>query len=85
MWRHFSEDIRLEAPAVARYVTNLPVDFAHTESLYRIRNAFGRRLEDVAQMLIESNPLLETSSFVGERALRKHVGDYTLFMAGLFP
>jgi hypothetical protein len=36
-------------------------------------------------MLIESNPLLEASSFDRERAVRKHVGDYTPFMMGLFP
>ncbi len=35
-------------------------------------------------MLLESNPLLEASSFDRERE-RKHLGDYTLFMTGLFP
>jgi hypothetical protein len=60
-------------------------DFVHVDNLYRIRNALGARLEDVGEMLIESNPLLGASSFDRERAVRKHVGDYTLFMAGLFP
>jgi len=36
-------------------------------------------------MLIESNPLLEATSFGREREVRKHVGDYTLFVTGLFP
>src|SRR5437899_12199158 len=36
-------------------------------------------------MLIESNPLLEASSFDRERQVRKHIGDYTLFMTGIFP
>src|SRR2546429_6102266 len=43
------------------------------------------RSEDVGEMLIESNPMLEAPSFDRERAVRKHVGDYTLFMTGLFP
>ncbi len=85
VWRHFFEDIRLEEPKVAQYVTGLLTDFVHVDNLYRIRNAFGRRLEDVGEMLIESNPLLAASSFDRERAVRKHVGDYTLFMTGLFP
>jgi hypothetical protein len=34
---------------------------------------------------VESNPLLDASSFEREREVRKHVGDYTLFMTGLFP
>jgi len=85
VWRHFFEDVRLEEPPVATYVTGLLADFARTENLYRIRNAQGKHLEDVGEMLIESNPLLEAASFDRERQVRKHVGDYTLFMTGLFP
>lgn len=85
VWRHFFEDVRLEDPQVTTYVTALLADFARTENLYRIRNAQGKRLEDVGEMLIESNPLLEAASFDREREVRKHVGDYTLFMTGLFP
>lgn len=85
VWRHFFDDVRLEEPKVARYVTDLLADFAHTDRLYRIHNASGRRVEDVGEMLIESSPMLEASSFDRERAVRKHVGDYTLFMTGLFP
>jgi hypothetical protein len=85
VWRHFFEDVRLEEPQLATYVTALLADFARTENLYRIRNALGKRLEDVGEMIIESNPLLEAASFDREREVRKHVGDYTLFMTGLFP
>lgn len=36
-------------------------------------------------MLIESHPLLRGRSFDREREVRKHIGDYTLFLTGLFP
>jgi hypothetical protein len=85
VWRHFFEDVRLEEPQVATYVAAVLADFARSENLYRIRNAEGKRLEDVGEMLVESNPLLEAASFDREREVRKHVGDYTLFMTGLFP
>jgi len=85
VWRHFFEDVRLEEPQVATYVAALLADFARTENLYRIQNAMGKRLEDVGAMLVESNPLLDAGSFDREREVRKHVGDYTLFMTGLFP
>src|SRR5215469_11453570 len=85
VWRHFFEDVRLEEPQVTAYIASLLADFARTENLYRIRNAQGRRLEEVGEMLIESNPLLEATSFDREREVRRHVGDYTLFMTGLFP
>jgi hypothetical protein len=85
VWRHFFEDVRLEEPQVATYVAAVLADFVRTESLHRIRNVQGKPLEDVGEMLVESNPLLEAASFDREREVRKHVGDYTLFMTGLFP
>lgn len=85
VWRHFYDGVRLEEPGVAQYVANLLVEFAHTDCLCRIQNRSGRPLDEVGEMLIESDPLAEASSFDRERAVRKHVGDYTLFMTGLFP
>ena len=55
------------------------------DNLYPIRDSRGRRLEDVGEMLLESNPLLGASSFDREREVRKHVGAYVIFMTGLFP
>lgn len=78
--RHFQDDA-----GIAEYVSGILLDFVHVDNLYRIRNARGKRLEEVGEMLIESNPLLEARSFDRERAVRKHIGDYTLFLAGLFP
>lgn len=70
---------------VARYVAGVLVEFCHADNLYRIRNGSGEALEDVGEMLIASNPLLEGRSFIYEREVRKHVGDYTLFLTGMFP
>lgn len=85
VWRHFFSDVRLEEPEVATYVSDLLTEYVRTDNLYRIRNAAGERVEDIGQMLLESNPLLEAASFDREREVRKHVGDYVLFMTGLFP
>src|ERR1700751_51492 len=85
VWRHFFKDVRLGEPQVATYVAAGLADFVRTESLHRIRNVQGKPLDDVGEMLVESNPLLEAASFDREREVRKHVGDYTLFMTGLFP
>ncbi len=83
--RRFDADLRLPDTRLAEYVSGLLVDFTHVDSLYRVRDARGRRLEDVGEMLLESNPLLGADSFDREREVRKHIGDYTLFMTGLFP
>jgi hypothetical protein len=81
----FVRGAHVHDPDIAEYVTGVLTAFTHTDNLYRIRNARGRRLEDVAEMLIESNPLLEARSFDREREVRKHIGDFTLFFTGLFP
>lgn len=83
--RRLYGDAQLRDSEIVAYVSNLLVEFTHVRNLYKIRDARGRRLEDVGEMLLASNPLLEGRSFDHERAVRKHVGDYTLFLAGLFP
>ncbi len=46
----------------------------------------GAPISDVGEMLIESNPVYGPApSFDRERQVRKHIGDYTLFFAGMFP
>ena len=83
--RHFFHTAQLPHPALAEYVSALLTDFTCAEHTYRIRNARGRKLEDVVEMLIASNPLLDASSFDREREVRKHIGDFALFFTGLFP
>jgi hypothetical protein len=83
--RHFFGGVHLHDSDVVDYVTGVLTDFTHVDNVYAIRNARGRRLEDVAEMLVESNPLLDASTFDREREVRKHVGDFTLFFTGLFP
>jgi hypothetical protein len=83
--RHVGSAASVNDLGIARYIAGILVDFTHADRLYRIRSASGRRLEDVGEMLLESNPLLEGRSFLYEREVRKHIGDYTLFLSGLFP
>ena len=79
--RLFTDLVSKELPTdreVAAYVANLLIDFTHVDHLYRIRNSRGKRLEEVGEMLVESNPLLNATSFEREREVRKHIGDYAL-------
>ncbi len=83
--RRLYGDAQVRDSEITEYVTALLTDFTHVSNLYRIRNARGKRLEDVGEMLLESNPLFRAHSFDREREVRKHIGDYTLFLSGLFP
>src|SRR3712207_5024440 len=83
--RHLAQGALVHDATLAHYVSGVLTDFTHVDNLYRIRNARGRRVEEVAEMLIEANPLLNAASFDREREVRRHVGDFTLFFTGLFP
>jgi hypothetical protein len=60
-------------------------EFIRTDNLYKIRNAAGKKLDDIADMLAEGDVLLNAQSFEREFQVHKHLGDYTLFMLGMFP
>ena len=70
---------------VARYVADVLTDFASSDSLYRVRSRAGRKLDSVVEVLAERRPASQRESgILRERAMRKYLGDYTLFMSGIF-
>jgi hypothetical protein len=81
----FQSQLRLTDPHLARYVADVLVDFTHRDNLYRIRDGRGQPLEEVAEMLLEGDVTLNASSFERERAVHKHIGDFTLFWTGVYP
>jgi len=83
---HFDHDIGLRDGAMQDYIANVLSEFCEVEQLYKLRNASGRALDDVGEMLLEADPVYGPApSFDRERQVRKHVGDYVLFLSGMFP
>src|SRR5215467_15843188 len=83
---HFDQSLGVRDSDVRAYVANMLAEFCETDSLHLIRNAGGRPLNDVGEMLLESDPVYGPApSFDRERQVRKHIGDYTLFFTGMFP
>ena len=70
---------------VSDYISQLLVEFTHTGNLYRITSAKGERGEAVVDLRYESEVTHEAMSFEREREVHRHIGDFTLFLAGLFP
>src|SRR5262245_44467839 len=83
--KSFTEHLGWPDLNVTSYVTNLLVDFTRTDHLFRIKNQEGQPLDSVVDLLFESEVLLEAQSLDRERDVHQHIGDFTLFMAGLFP
>lgn len=70
---------------VAGYVAGVLTDFARADNLYRVRSRAGKKLDSVVEIVAETRPKgAEESRLLRERALRKYLGDYTLFMSGIF-
>jgi hypothetical protein len=84
--RTFASTIGVRDSEIHAYLSEMLANFCQAEELYKIRDAAGRSLADVGEMLLESDPVFGPApSFDRERQVRKHIGDYTLFFAGMFP
>jgi hypothetical protein len=83
--RNFTVHLGWRDPHVIRYVSDVLADFVHVDRLYKVRDVRGRRVEEVAEMLAEGDVMHRAHSAERERTVHKHIGDYTLFMTGLFP
>src|ERR1035441_135600 len=83
---HFDRDIGLRDSEVQYYIVNVLTEFCEAEQMFKLRNANDRPLDDVGEMLLEADPIYGPApSFDRERQVRKHIGDYALFLAGMFP
>ena len=84
--RHYAEEIGIRDPQVVSYVSHLLAEFCETDQLFKVHDATGRPLNDLGEMLLESDPVYGPApSFDRERQVRKHIGDYALFFTGMFP
>lgn len=81
----FAEKLGWPDLNVTEYLSNLLVEFTHVDSLYKIRDRQDCPIDSVVELLFESEVLLEAQSLDRERDVHRHIGDFTLFMTGLFP
>jgi hypothetical protein len=82
--RQSFDQLRTGDNEIADYVATMLADFAHSDKWLMLRDAQGNRLHSVVEMLISTLGPDGQTRVIGERAVRKYVGDYTLFMSGVF-
>lgn len=76
----------IKDPDVTGYVAHMLCEFSEADNLYKLRDEDGRPVEDLAAMMVAADPVNGTApSFDAERSMRKHIGDYALFVAGMYP
>jgi hypothetical protein len=73
-------------PEVTAYVARVLCEFIEPDSLFKLRDASGKPIEDLDAMIKASDPVHGTArGFDEERAVRKQIGNYALFVAGMYP
>lgn len=76
----------IQDPELTSYVGNLLTEFTAADSLYRIRDAEGRPVKEIQEMISAADPVFgAAASFDEEREVRRHIGDYALFATGMYP
>lgn len=81
----FQGTLGLRHQEISLYLGDMLTEFAHVDNLYRLRDVRGERLQEVVEMLMEGDVALNAPSFDHERAVHKHIGDFTLFWTGIYP
>lgn len=71
-------------PSTIEYVSDLLTRFAHTSALYATTDNDGRPMETVAQFLCAWRRAQDHGETGGQALIMRHLGEYTLFMSGLF-
>ncbi|MER3416687.1 MAG: hypothetical protein C4297_10820 [Gemmataceae bacterium] len=79
----FVSELGLGDPGLIDYLSDLLTRFIHIDEVYRLRDTTGRRLDEVADMLLTAQRLPETGRT--RREFHRHIGDFTLFWTGVYP
>jgi hypothetical protein len=78
----------LAQPATVDYVSDVLTRFAHTRALYPIRGRDERPIEHIAGLIMEWRGAQGDQDLPADRGREalvvRHIGEYALFMSGLF-
>jgi hypothetical protein len=75
----------LSEPVLVDYVSELLARFAHTRTLYAVRDREGRPLERLAELFAQCAGCDgQTPDWRRRCVVLRHIGEYALFMSGLF-
>jgi hypothetical protein len=75
-------------PGAVDYISDMLARFAETRLVYAIQDSVGRPLEHIVDMLeqrrLSQVPERGRRDLARERLIVRHIGEYTLFMSGIF-
>jgi hypothetical protein len=81
----FCAEVGMCDPTLTAYVTDLLVDFTRSDRLLVVEHGKGKRLDQLAAMMIVHDPQPAATQIERDRRVYRNIGDYTLFWAGVYP
>ena len=79
----FIQTFGLADPPLTDYLSGMLSRFIHLDAIFRLRDGAGKRLEEVAEMMIEAEAMPPEGRT--RREVHRHIGDFTLFWTGVYP
>lgn len=77
----FQVEFGVTDPPLIDYLADMLVRFTRVDVIFKVRDIVGRRLEEVAEMLMEAEHCLAKP----KAEIHRHIGDFTLFWTGVYP
>jgi len=77
----FQTQLGIVDPPLIDYVSQLLIRFARNDAVFSFRSVTGRPMLTVAELVAEASARLGDA----KRELHQHIGDFTLFWAGVYP
>jgi len=77
----FQAQLGIVDPPLVDYVSGLLIRFIRSDVVHRMRGVTGRPLMSVPEMVSEASERLGGA----QREIHQHIGDFTLFWAGVYP
>jgi hypothetical protein len=78
----FMNELGIGDPTLVGYVAELLASFVPSEGAWKLRDAQGKPLFQVTEMVAEAEAAGDTAR---RRECHRHVGDFTLFWTGVYP
>jgi hypothetical protein len=79
----FLDELGIGDPHLVDYISDMLGRFINMDEMYQLHDVKGRRLEEVAEMMMEAEALPPEGRT--RREVYRHIGDFTLFWTGVYP
>ena len=81
----FQRELGICDPALADYLSDLLVQFVHIDEMTIARDAAGRPLGEIAELIGRHEVAEDAPLDVRSRFVHRRIGDYALFWTGVYP